>query len=178
MISDFVKGKKKFDYPVAIQKGIALHRAIDEFTDFHTITAKAKELFRNDYRLYSGPLVDVVFDHFLALDTNQFSETNELKMFSEHTYKQLLENTEHFPEAFQKIFPFMQSQDWLHGYRFKEGIRRSLAGLVRRANYMYESETAFQIFIENYQELQEFYAAFFPGLKDFALTKMHELRSQ
>ena len=33
MISDFVKGKKKFDYPSRIQAGINLHRLIDNFTD-------------------------------------------------------------------------------------------------------------------------------------------------
>jgi acyl carrier protein phosphodiesterase len=46
MISDFVKGKKRYDYPISIQKGITLHRAIDEFTDCHPVTAKAKEFFR------------------------------------------------------------------------------------------------------------------------------------
>ena len=87
MISDFVKGKKKFEYPLSIQKGIALHRAIDEFTDFHPVISKAKDLFREDYRLYSAPLVDIVFDHFLAVDTAQFSENNVLKNFTENTYK-------------------------------------------------------------------------------------------
>jgi acyl carrier protein phosphodiesterase len=178
MISDFVKGKKKFEYPLAIQKGIALHRAIDEFTDFHPVISKAKELFRKEYRLYSAPLVDIVFDHFLAVDTEQFSEHNVLKLFAEKTYRQLLENTTHFPETFQRIFPYMRSQDWLYGYSFKEGIRKSLAGLVRRANYMYESETAFQIFIENYQKLQQYYEAFFPELKEFANAKMHQLRAE
>lgn len=178
MISDFVKGKKKFEYPVSIQKGIALHRAIDEFTDFHPVISNAKKLFREDYRLYSAPLVDIVFDHFLAVDNEQFSENNTLKIFTENTYNLLSKNTAHFPESFQKIFPFMQSQDWLYGYSFKEGIRKSLAGLVRRANYMYESETAFQIFIENYQQLQEYYEMFFPELKDFASAKMQQLQAE
>ena len=35
MISDFVKGKKKEDYPDLIKKGIMLLRAIDNFTDLH-----------------------------------------------------------------------------------------------------------------------------------------------
>jgi len=90
MISDFVKGKKKFDYPASIQKGIELHRAIDQFTDFHPVTAKAKELFRTDYRLYSGAFIDIVFDHFLALDKEQFLENNGLKNFTEITYGKLL----------------------------------------------------------------------------------------
>ncbi len=45
MISDFVKGKTKFGYPPGIQNGIALHRAIDEFTDAHPATKKAAAFF-------------------------------------------------------------------------------------------------------------------------------------
>ena len=45
MISDFVKGKKKFTYPSDIQNGIVLHRAIDEFTDAHPATKKQKSFF-------------------------------------------------------------------------------------------------------------------------------------
>jgi acyl carrier protein phosphodiesterase len=64
MISDFVKGKKKFDYPSEVQQGIALHRAIDQFTDTHEATREAKQVFRPAYRLYSGAFVDVVYDHY------------------------------------------------------------------------------------------------------------------
>ena len=42
MISDFVKGKKRFDFSENIQKGIMLHRNIDTFTDEHEVTKKAK----------------------------------------------------------------------------------------------------------------------------------------
>ena len=38
MISDFVKGKKQFDYTPDIQKGIRLHRMIDTYTDAHPAT--------------------------------------------------------------------------------------------------------------------------------------------
>ena len=66
MISDFIKGKKQFDYPGPIQKGIRLHRDIDNFTDTHPVTQQLKSYFRPAYRLYSGAFSDVVYDHFLA----------------------------------------------------------------------------------------------------------------
>src|SRR5450755_4319295 len=90
IISDFVKGKAKFDYPHGIQKGIHLHRLIDTFTDDHSATAMAKSFFRPQYRLYSGAFTDVVYDHFLARDTKQFEEYGGLEMFSQNIY-QLLE---------------------------------------------------------------------------------------
>lgn len=84
MISDFVKGKRKFDYPVAIQNGIYLHRQIDNFTDFHPATARAKEFFRPHYRLYSGAFIDIVYDHFLATDHKQFNQNNPLENFTKN----------------------------------------------------------------------------------------------
>lgn len=175
MISDFVKGKKKFDYPLSIQKGIFLHREIDTFTDFHPVTAKAKELFRPHYRLYSGAFVDIVYDHFLALDKQQFAEDSGLENFTKKTFNYLDENVSHFPATFQKMFPYMKLQNWLFEYRLKEGIRKSFTGLVHRATYLNESEIAFKIFNTHYKEFESYYQQFFPELKDFAFRKMQEI---
>ena len=177
MISDFVKGKRKFDYPLSIQKGIFLHREIDNFTDFHPVTAKAKEFFRPQYRLYSGAFVDVVYDHFLALDRQRFEENNGLENFTKTTFNFLDENASYFPLPFQKMFPYMKLQNWLYEYRLKEGIRKSFTGLVHRAAYLNESKIAFQIFNEHYEELANYYQEFFPELKEFAFAKMESLIS-
>ncbi len=175
MISDFVKGKKKFDYPVTIQKGIHLHRMIDQFTDFHPVTTNAKEIFRPQYRLYSGAFVDVVYDHFLANDEKQFDKFDGLKNFSKQTYQLLEKNSSYFPIGFQNMFPYMKSQNWLYEYRFKDGIKKGFNGLVRRAHYLHESEIAFKIFNENYEELKKQYQVFFPQLKDYSFKMLSNL---
>src|SRR5947209_17908548 len=79
MISDFVKGSQQFLFAEKIQKGIQLHRAIDTYTDDHPATKKAKEIFRPAYRLYSAPIMDVIYDHFLANDDTIFSSTSLLQ---------------------------------------------------------------------------------------------------
>ena len=168
MISDFVKGKKKFDYPAGIQKGITLHRAIDEFTDTHPATKTAKEFFRPAYRLYSGAFVDVVYDHFLALDTNEFPNSNALENFSQGIYQTLEENFSFLPFPFQNFFPLMRKHNWLFNYQYKIGIEKSFMGLVYRAKYISESAVAFAVFNEHYKYLKESYNIFFPDLKKFA----------
>jgi acyl carrier protein phosphodiesterase len=178
MISDFVKGKRKFDYPLSIQNGISLHRQIDDFTDFHPATAKAKNFFRADYRLYSGAFVDIVFDHFLANDENQFPEIKSLENFTKTTYDLLEKNSFYFPAKFQNIFVYMKNQNWLFGYHSKEGIRKAFGALARRALYFNESETAFQIFNDHYKELQICYEEFFPQLKEFSLEKLRNLLAE
>jgi acyl carrier protein phosphodiesterase len=175
MISDFVKGKKKLDYPVPIRNGITLHRAIDEFTDTHEHTRQAKSFFRADYRLYAGPLTDIVYDHFLANDQHEFPG-DLLASFTEMTYRRLDLNKDFFPDNFRRMFPYMRSQDWLYNYRYKEGIFRSFSGLARRAAYMPGPEAACRLFETHYHELEACYRDFFPLLRNFALSTWQHLQ--
>ena len=170
MISDYVKGKKQFLYEPAIQKGIQLHRIIDEFTDHHPATQEAKFFFRADYRLYAGAFVDVVYDHFLANDSNQFPEGADLNLFAHNTYVSLEKYKDQMPEPFARMLPYMQSQNWLYNYRYVQGIERSFEGLVRRAAYLNESAVAFKIFEHEYESLKKCYHIFFPDLKLLAET--------
>jgi acyl carrier protein phosphodiesterase len=176
MISDFVKGKKQFDYPMEIQRGIRLHRAIDIFTDEHETTKLAKEFFRPHYRLYSGAMIDVAYDHFLANDINAFADKTELKNFTEQSYLTLSGYMDILPERFQKIFPYMQSQNWLYNYHHLEGMQKSFHGLVRRAAYLTDSSMADEVFKKNYNELEICFQQFFPELKNFASGTLSTLQ--
>ena len=175
MISDFVKGKAKFNYPLEIQKGIQLHRFIDSYTDAHPVTTLAKKYFRAQYHLYAGAFVDIIYDHFLALDLTQFEESNGLENFTKNVYILLDKNIFYFPQQFQSMLPYMKEQNWLYNYRLKEGIKKSFGGLVRRAVYLHECEIAFQIFNENYEELKNCYYEFFPQVKKYAHVTLLDL---
>ena len=173
MISDYVKGKRKYDYPELIQQGIAVHREIDRFTDTHQATKEAKEVFRPAYRLYAGALMDVIYDHFLALDENEFTDES-LKAFTIDAYAMLDQFTDHFPEKFRQMYPYMKSQNWLYNYRTVWGTERSFAGLVRRSSYLEESDTASKLFHLHYQPLQACYRHFWQEVKPFA-QKQYEI---
>ena len=171
MISDFVKGKRKYNYPEEIQKGIALHRAIDEFTDNHPVTKQARKIFQEHYGLYSAVFMDVVYDHFLATDVQEFTDDSLLE-FSIGTYTMLDTYERMFPERFRLIYPYMKQYNWLYNYKTTIGIQRSFEGINYRALYMSESNTAFRLFKENYDELKAQYATFFPSLKVFAFDTL------
>lgn len=170
MISDFVKGKNKYNYKTEVQKGISIHRAIDEFTDRHEVTKQAKEYFKPAYKLYAGAFIDVVYDHFLALDKNQFYDDGHLKNFSLNVYNTIQPSLNILPELFQKIFPYMRDSNWLYNYQFKWAIEKSFEGLRYRAKYIKETKTAFFTFNLNYADLQLCYNKFFPELKAFVRT--------
>ncbi len=175
MISDFVKGKKQYDYPERIQQGIRLHRAIDAFTDSHPSTRELRECFRPYYRLYSGAFADVVYDFFLANDMDEFNTEADLKSFTIDTYERLDEMKDWLPDDFHRFFQSMKKDNWLFHYRYEWGIRRSFNGIVRRAAYLEESDRAFDIFLDKKDLLRSCYQEFFPALKDHARLTMEQL---
>ncbi|HWB24010.1 MAG TPA: ACP phosphodiesterase [Chitinophagaceae bacterium] len=174
MISDFVKGKKKFDYATDVQSGIHLHRLIDAFTDEHAATREAKQIFKPFVGLYAGAFMDVVYDHFLAKDEHEFPG-NGLASFAAETYTTLNEYEPVLPQPFAAMLPYMTTQNWLYNYRNTTGIEKSFGGVVRRAAYLNSSADVYDAFIKNYDSLQEHYAAFFPDVKAFAKEKLDKM---
>ena len=175
MISDFVKGKKQYDYSPGIQQGIKLHRAIDQFTDTHPVTKELKQYFRSSYGLYAGVFTDVMYDYFLANDTQEFASAEVLQQFSAGCYHTLETYDAVLPASFKKIFGYMRSQDWLFHYHEKWLIEKSFWGLERRAKYLKETGQAFIIFNEHLDELHLGYDVFYPQLKDFAVHTLQKL---
>lgn len=170
MISDFVKGKKKFDYPRQIQKGIMLHRTIDNFTDTHPATKAAIQILKPAVGSYAGAFADVVYDHFLANDSKQFGQTG-LEGFAADTYDILQSKVILLPEKFKNMLPLMISQNWLLNYQTYTGIENSFKAIFRRAKYIEYTPKAFDCFKTNYEALNDCYQVFFPQVKQMAFSK-------
>lgn len=167
MMSDFVKGKKKFDYDASIQKGIMLHRSIDTFTDTHQATKQARQYFKPGVGLYAGAFVDVVYDHFLSINDEHWQQQS-LRSFSTSVYSSLTDKTAILPEKFQQMLPYMKTYDWLYNYQFKWGIEKSFEGVTRRAVYLNNSTAAFTAFNEHYVALQDLSHDFLNDVKNFS----------
>jgi acyl carrier protein phosphodiesterase len=174
LVSDFVKGKKKLDYPELVQKGITLHRQIDTYTDDHPITKQAKQFFKPAVGLYAGAFVDVAYDHFLSLDETSWKETS-LSSFAESVYDNLTKHHDLLPQKFQLMLPYMKSQNWLYNYHQKWGIERSFEGVARRAVYLNNSVSAYIAFEEHYSQLQGLANDFIPDVKRFAAFNFQQL---
>src|SRR5204863_269120 len=98
-----------------------------------------------------------------------------LQNFSEKVYSVLDRHINYLPEPFARMFPYMKMQNWLLNYRQKRGTELSFGGIVRRARYLAESETAASLFEEHYKALHEYYLSFFPDLKSFAYAMYKDL---
>lgn len=166
-IADFVKGRRKFDYPEGIRKGIELHRQIDEYTDHHPVTTLSKDRLRPKYRKYSGVIVDLYYDHFLAHDFSLYSSLS-LEDYSHRTYRILHEYTEFLPEGVHYFLPFMIERNWLLNYASVEGIGRALTGLSKRVSFENKMDESVADLREHYAAFENEFNLFFPELITFA----------
>jgi len=172
MIADFVKGKQLFTYPADIQQGIRMHRALDEFTDKHPATRRAKAIFQPSCGPYGGVFMDVIYDHYLANDAARFTPAS-LKTFTAGIYALLEDHRARLPPLFQQVFAYMSRQNWLYGYREKNGIFQSISGIVRRAKYFNQpADVPFGVFEAHYRTLGDCYREFFPDAHDFMRNRV------
>ncbi len=161
MIGDYVKGLKALEqYPEGIRRGILLHRKIDSFTDIAPSSLRAQVWFRPTYGLYASPIIDTLFDHYLATDPHYFRSEETLLGFTQDVYKILETYQQYFPEKFAVFFPYMKEHNWLYNYRTMAGARRSLQGLHRRAQHMQPIDDAYNTFVIRYYELGQCYYEF------------------
>ena len=129
-IGDYIKGRNWNKFPKAIQRGILLHRQIDSFTDAHPKFREAKILFREEYGLYSGIIIDFLYDHYLAKNWNDYYDTT-LRNFAKRSHAVLLQNFGILPIRVQGFLPFLIQNRRLESYASMDGITESLKIMSR-----------------------------------------------
>lgn len=172
-IADFVKGKKYLEYPQGIQHGILIHREIDSYADSHPIFLEGKHRLVKDYRHYSGVIMDVYYDHFLAKNWSRYSE-ELLKNFCSRSYKLMNDNNEHLPERCRYLLSYMEAGDWLYNYQFMEGIQFALSGMSRRTSFDSGMEKALSNLTRDYDKFENEFQLFFEEM----LTHIHNFTDQ
>ncbi len=124
-IGDYVKGNGWSKYPENIKKGILIHRQIDSFTDSHPKFREAKSRFREEFGLYSGIVIDFLYDHYLAKNWHEYSDLT-LRTFAKRSHAVLLQNFKHLPLRVQGFLPFLIQNRRLESYALVSGIGEAL----------------------------------------------------
>jgi acyl carrier protein phosphodiesterase len=166
-IGDFVKGKNLTDrFEPEIAKGIALHREIDWFTDRHLVVKQSKDRLREKYRHYSGVIVDIFYDHFLAKHWDRYS-AQVLPDFADDCYALLQKQSGTLPEEVNFLLPYMIKGNWLVNYSRLEGIQKALSGMARRTRFESKMEQSVADLENHYEDFHKEFELFFPELVEF-----------
>ena len=169
-IGDYVKGKQYQHYPDEIARGIVLHRHIDSFTDAHDLHRAAKKFFRDEFGHYAGIVVDVVYDHFLATNWDNYSDIS-LRWFAKRSHSVLLSNFKHLPLRVQGFLPFLIQHRRLESYATIEGIAQALQVMGKYSSLPSKSEQAKNILQDNYTSLQTNFEEFMSELISYVSTE-------
>ena len=176
-MADGIKGKDYKKFQKNIQIGILLHREIDTFTDAHKTVRKSTKRLHDKYGHYSGVIVDIFYDHFLAKNWDIYS-TVSLVEYVDYFYDELEDNFDVLELRIQKLMPYMIADNWLLSYASIDGIRRVLEGMNRRTKNRSQMNLAVNELEEFYSEFENEFTIFFQELIEFSKEKLKVLSSQ
>jgi acyl carrier protein phosphodiesterase len=173
-IADGIKGKRYQKFSPSIAKGILLHRAIDTFTDAHPTVHQSTARLHKNYSHYSGVIVDILYDHFLAKNWSKYSD-QPLDEYVQDFYELLRKNFTILPARIQRMMPYMITDNWLLSYATVEGISKILAQMNVRTKGISKMNLAVVELEEYYDEFEAEFTSFFDELIAFSQQKLTEL---
>ena len=168
LLADVVRGPDLAEMSVAFQQGARLHKAIDAFTDAHPLVRRSRQRLGPDHRRFSGVLMDVFYDYFLATRWMQYS-SEPLDSFTASFYAEARGVESQLPDRARTLIDRIIEHDLLGQYRSVTGVENSLRRLSTRLTARWHREfaldTATIALVANEQDLASDFAEFFPQLR-------------
>lgn len=165
-LGDFVKGRLKGDLPEEIERGIQLHRAVDAFSDRHPITRQSVSRFKDEFRRYGPIMVDIIYDHFLAISWDDFCD-DEMSVFCDEVFAALDDQGKLLPPAAKLLADRLCETRSMLRYDERRFVERSFASIGQRLQRANPMDEAFDEFERHREELFEDFRLFFPTLMEF-----------
>jgi len=166
LYGDFVKGPLQGRFPLPLEAAIRLHRQIDVYTDSHPLVLEALSRFPRERRRYAGIILDVFFDHCLAVHWQDYND-QPLEQFTGRFY-QVLTMQPDLPGRLAQIAPYMAADDWLGSYREFTVLDQVFRGIARRLSRPEGMDGAMAEVEVLYEPLMEDFRSFYPELQAFA----------
>jgi acyl carrier protein phosphodiesterase len=165
-IADHVKGRQIELFDEEVVKGIKLHRMIDEFTDSHQVVEQSKIRLRSEFGKYSPVIVDVFYDHYLAVKWNQYHH-EELAVYASNFYELLNRNNHRLPLRTQQMIEYMIPQNWLLNYKTVAGINKTLTGMSKRTKFESRMDEAAIYLDRYYADFENEFNEYFEELRTY-----------
>ena len=163
-IADAIKGNSYLDWPDNIQKGILLHRFIDDFTDNNPYYLKGKRRFYKGYPKIGGVINDIVYDFLLW---QHYTENNILELNKEiiRFYKVLDKHREDMPKKIKFMYSYMKRDNWLLNYQYDWGVKKALRGIGKRINYSNNLDQSFDVVNNNLKDFKDEFQFFYSEIQ-------------
>ena len=173
-MADSIKGNDYEKYAPEIKKGILLHRHIDSFTDMHPIYRQSKHRLHEKYGHYSGVIMDILYDHFLAKNWSKFSD-EKLEDYANDFYQLLQDNYEILTERIKGMMPYMIARNWFVSYATIAGLEMILFQMDYKTKHRANMQEAIVELQDFYTEFESEFFLFFEELIISCQQKITEL---
>ena len=175
-MADSIRGHSYDVYPEDIQKGILLHRSIDSFTDMHPIYRQSKHRLHEKYGHYSGVIMDIFYDHFLAKNWKTYSDEN-LDEYAENFYLLLKENYDVLTDRVKGMMPYMIARNWFVSYSTIAGLEMIMFQMDHRTKNRVDMHQSMVELKQYYTEFENEFRLFFEELRQHCSDKLKELKA-
>jgi acyl carrier protein phosphodiesterase len=169
LLPDFLPIGELAQFSSEIQRGIAQHRKIDEFTDAHPIVRNCISRMPPPHRRFGGVLLDIFFDHFLARNWALYS-SKSLPDFANEVYVSFDKIQEALPSRVLFNLRRMQEHDLLCSYQEIAGVSLALQRIALRLKRPTELEKSISMLEQNYDDYASSFRVFFPELQRHVAT--------
>ncbi len=160
-------------FPKRVQQGILLHRQIDSYTDHHPTVRQSTRRLHANYSHYSGVIVDMYYDHFLAANWGDYSDV-PLDVFADEFYTTLETHRDILPERTLGMLPYMKKRKLAPELCQPGGSRKDTHANERRTAYKSNMHLAVHDLRAHYTAFQEEFTVFFKELLIFTREKIRE----
>ena len=168
-MADFISNADMKSLNLEILEGIKLHKSIDHFTDNHQAVKEAIKLIRPSQGKYAPVTIDILFDYILTQEWTKYSN-NDLKSFTDSTYRTLQSNVHHYPAKLQEMLPRMIADDFLMSCATEERLITTFQRVKRRAKFDNNFESGHEAMFDHYDDLNQLFHDFFPDI----MAHVHE----
>ena len=164
-IADSIKGNSYTKWSEKIQKGILLHRFIDNFTDNHHHYLLGKRRFYEKFPKMGGIVNDILYDHLLWNYENK-NQTLQLNKEIIRFYK-ILDNYSHkMPKKIKNLYKYMRRDDWLNNYQYENGMKKMLKRMGKRISYSNNLDLSFEIYKNSILDYEKEFELFYKDIKE------------
>lgn len=168
LLADVVKGEVRNGMSAEFLRGVQRHQAIDSFTDSHLVVRRSRARIGPGQRRFSGILVDVFYDYFLATHWDEYSSV-ALEAFTTDFYADIRACPIALPEQAQMVVGRLVTDDLLGSYRRIAGVERSLQRLSMRLSARWHRkftlEQGVADLLAQHDDFAADFAEFFPALR-------------
>ena len=163
-MGDFVKGRLNDSYPPRLRSGIELHRRIDSFAQKDGHFTRSRLRLSPEFGLYRGILVDLFYDHFLAVSWDEFGE-EPLEQYLKRARSMVEGNRCRLPERLQGLLPVI-FEELIPSYLTIEGVATALTRMSRRISRTNPLAEGARELTRHYGALQEDFQGFLPAVRN------------